>query len=132
RRASRSPRAGHLRHGHQDSGGVQSLRGLPRRHVGASGLGYRRPGQPTTDPRQVLTVEGGSPALIGTMLPLGSPTAGHKGFGLSMIVDVLAGVLTGSGFALGANSLDANIGHFFWALDITAFGSRDEFLARVD
>jgi len=24
------------------------------------------------------------------------------------------------------------IGHFFWAVDVTAFGPRDEFLARVD
>ena len=63
------------------------------------------------------------------MLPLGSPTAGHKGFGP---VGVLAGVLTGSGFALGASTLDAKIGHFFWALDVTAFGPRDESLARVD
>jgi LDH2 family malate/lactate/ureidoglycolate dehydrogenase len=35
------------------------------------------------------------------MAPLGSPPAPHKGFGLALLVDVLAGVLSGSGFARG-------------------------------
>jgi ureidoglycolate dehydrogenase (NAD+) len=48
-----------------------------------SGWAIGPDGQPTTDP---------SSALAGAMLPM----AGHKGFGLAVIIDILAGCLTGS------------------------------------
>jgi LDH2 family malate/lactate/ureidoglycolate dehydrogenase len=58
------------------------------------------------------------------MAPLGNPHAPHKGFGLALFVDALAGVL--SGVASGAP------GTFLWALDVEAFLPRHEFLARMD
>jgi uncharacterized oxidoreductase len=45
-------------------------------------------GEPTTDPRDLY----GTPR--GAILPFGGE-AGHKGFGLSLMVDILAGALTG-------------------------------------
>jgi LDH2 family malate/lactate/ureidoglycolate dehydrogenase len=47
-----------------------------------------RDGAPTTDPKA---------ALEGIMLPVG----GHKGYGISFMMDILSGVLTGSSFATG-------------------------------
>jgi LDH2 family malate/lactate/ureidoglycolate dehydrogenase len=46
-------------------------------------------GQPSRDPDALF--EGG------TLLPLGSPSAGHKGYALIVLVDILAGLLSGGG-----------------------------------
>jgi LDH2 family malate/lactate/ureidoglycolate dehydrogenase len=86
------------------------------------GLIFDREGHPTTDPRKLL--EGG------LMAPLGNPHAPHKGFGLALFVDALAGVLSGAGFAGGVAS--GAPGNFLWALDVEAFLPRQEFLARMD
>jgi LDH2 family malate/lactate/ureidoglycolate dehydrogenase len=83
---------------------------------------FDRTGRPTTDPAAFL--DGG------LMAPLGSPHAPHKGFGLALFVDALAGVLSGAGFAQGV--ADGAPGNFLWALDIEAFVPRQEFLARID
>ena len=48
-------------------------------------------GRPTTDPNQLYT----DPP--GTLLPFGGATAGHKGGALWLLVDLLAGGLTGGG-----------------------------------
>ena len=59
----------------------------------------------------------------GTLAPLGSPHAPHKGFGLALFVDALSGVLTGA---------DTAPGNFLWALDPEAFMPREQFTARMD
>jgi LDH2 family malate/lactate/ureidoglycolate dehydrogenase len=79
-------------------------------------------GRPITDPGEFL--EGG------LMAPLGYPHAPHKGFGLALFVDALAGVLSGAGFARGVAA--GATGCFLWALDVEAFLPRQEFLARMD
>jgi LDH2 family malate/lactate/ureidoglycolate dehydrogenase len=81
-------------------------------------------GRPTTDPAAFLNG--------GLMAPLGSPAAPHKGFGLALVIDVLAGVLTGSLFARDLGDDPTATGNLFWALDPEAFMPRAEFLARVD
>ena len=86
------------------------------------GLIFDRLGQPTTDPAAFL--EGGS------LAPLGSPHASHKGFGLALLVDVLSGVLTGAEFGQGVAG--GAPGSFLWALDVEAFLPRAEFVARMD
>ena len=86
------------------------------------GIVLDRAGRPTTDPGELL--RGGS------MAPLGSPHAPHKGFGLGIFVDALAGVLSGAAFAGGV--ADGAPGSFVWALDVEAFLPRDEFLERID
>ena len=88
----------------------------------SSGIIFDAEGLPTTDPAAFF--EGGS------LAPLGSPEAPHKGFGLALIVDALAGVLGGGPFAQGVGRGPA--GNFLWALDVEAFGPREEFVARMD
>lgn len=77
-------------------------------------------GSPTTDPNDFVNG--------GLILPAG----GYKGYGLAMVVDALAGVLTGAGFALGGGVTKGKCGQFLWALDVELFMPRAEFAARVD
>jgi LDH2 family malate/lactate/ureidoglycolate dehydrogenase len=86
------------------------------------GLIFDRAGRPTTDPAEFF--EGGS------LAPLGSPHAPHKGFGLALFIDALSGVLSGAGFAQAVAT--GAPGNFLWALDVEAFLPRREFLARMD
>ncbi len=88
-------------------------------------------GQASRDPGQIL--EGGG------LFPLGGPeeTAGYKGYGLSAAVDILSGVLTGSGFlsdVLSATlrSDPCRVGHFVAAMHVDAFMDVEEFKGRMD
>jgi len=82
-------------------------------------------GEPTTDAHQALF--GG-----GFLRPMGD----HKGFGLALMMDILAGVLSGAGFGPTVTGLDEpgylHVGHFFLALDIAAFMDVEAFLDRMD
>jgi hydroxycarboxylate dehydrogenase B len=49
-------------------------------------------GNPTTDPGDFYGPHG---ELLGTMLTLGSPRFGYKGYGLSMMTEILGGILGG-------------------------------------
>ncbi|MEA2949826.1 MAG: hypothetical protein QOI40_5156 [Alphaproteobacteria bacterium] len=80
-------------------------------------------GTPTNDPA-VLFAE---PA--GSILPLGGIEAGHKGYGLGMMIEVLSGCLTGYGRAAGAHGWSAAV--FVLAIDPGAFGGREAYLAQV-
>jgi LDH2 family malate/lactate/ureidoglycolate dehydrogenase len=69
----------------------------------------------------------------------GVPIAEHKGYGLAMVMEVLAGVLTGAGFCFdhGRETVrdegkKPNLGHFFLAINPTLFMGLDQFTARVD
>lgn len=72
-------------------------------------------------------------ALDGAVLPMG----GAKGSGLSMAIDILAGVLTGAGFGPSVRNMyddwenPQNVGHFFIALDIEHFMALETFKARI-
>jgi LDH2 family malate/lactate/ureidoglycolate dehydrogenase len=79
-------------------------------------------GQPITDPGEFLKG--------GLLTPLGYPLVPYKGFGLALLIDVLAGVLAGAGFARGVAT--GAPGNFLWALDVEAFLPRQEFLDRID
>jgi LDH2 family malate/lactate/ureidoglycolate dehydrogenase len=74
-----------------------------------------RGGKATTDPKA---------ALDGFLLPFG----GYKGYGLALIVDLLAGVLSGASYLTHVNSwLDdpdkpGNLGHFFVLIDTRVLG----------
>ena len=82
-------------------------------------------GNPTTDPAE---------ALKGFLLPM----AGPKGYGIAVVMEILAGVLSGSdtGIHLGSiyNDLEhpQDCGNFFMAIDLNAFGDVDEFKKRMD
>jgi LDH2 family malate/lactate/ureidoglycolate dehydrogenase len=84
-----------------------------------------RQGQPLTDPKR---------AEQGFLMPIG----GYKGYGLAMIVGLLAGTLNGA--AMGSEVIDfnhddttvTNTGQAILVIDPDAFGEVDAFKARVD
>ena len=78
-------------------------------------------GSPATDPAALYAG--------GTLLPLGG-REGHKGYGLSLLVDLLGGVLSGAG--AGLMTREVGNGLFIQVTDPEAFGPRAEFLARVE
>lgn len=81
-----------------------------------------RDGRATTDPKS---------ALDGFLLPIG----GHKGYGLALLVDLLAGLLSDAAYLTRVKSwVDApdepqNLGHFFILIDCKRLGS-PQWLAR--
>ncbi|MFC5497601.1 Ldh family oxidoreductase [Caenimonas terrae] len=84
-----------------------------------------RLGQPLTDPKR---------AEEGFLMPIG----GYKGYGLALIVGLLAGTLNGA--AMGSEVIDfnkddtstTNTGQAILAIDLSAFGDVAAFKARVD
>src|SRR5207302_4551819 len=90
-------------------------------------LGYALDGQgrPTTDPKA---------ALAGVVLPIG----GYKGSGLSMLMDILGGVISGAAFAGGVADQykvydrPQDVGHFFLALKPDLFIPEADYRARMD
>jgi len=94
------------------------------------GWGVDKNGAVTTSPSEVL--KGGA------LLPLGGSDImrGYKGYGLGLMVDIFSGVLSGAAFGpeVGAPGRDApaNVGHFFAAIDISAFRDPQAFKADLD
>lgn len=84
-----------------------------------------RNGDPLTDPAR---------ASEGFLLPIGGP----KGYGLSLIFGILAGVLNGAAFGRDVIDFNAdaktvtNTGQMILALDIAAFADPDAFKADID
>ena len=78
-------------------------------------------GRPTTDPDEY-----GRGAVV---LPLGGPE-GHKGYGLSAMVEVLSGILPGLGFGVEPSGRH-NDGCFMAVFDVEAFTPRDAFKKQV-
>jgi len=99
-------------------------------------------GSPTTETVQVLANFKGKKQGGGGLLPLGGAgelLGGHKGYGLSLMVDVLCGVLSGAAYANlvypktpEGKPLPSNIGHFFGAWRVDAFRPVGEFKAAMD
>jgi len=83
-----------------------------------------RDGEPLTDPNKKSE---------GFLLPIGGP----KGFGLSVAIGLMAGVLNGSAFGSDVvdftndTSSETNTGQFVMALDIAAFGLADAFADKA-
>ena len=88
-----------------------------------------RDGKPLTDPKR---------ADEGVLLPLGGLEAGYKGYGLALVIGLLAGTLNGA--AMGSGVVDfnkeqaatTNTGQAIVAIDVAAFGDVTAFKARVD
>jgi len=81
-------------------------------------------GSATTDPSVLFTEP------KGTLLPLGGLDAGHKGYGLALLVEALTAGLTGHGRADPPEGWGATI--FVQALDPEAFGGHALFLRQMD
>ncbi|ATW26681.1 Ldh family oxidoreductase [Candidatus Formimonas warabiya] len=83
-------------------------------------------GNVTTDPNEAL--DGG--ALL--------PFSGPKGYSFALAVDILAGILMGSGFGEDVKSPfndflnQQKVGHMFMAINISAFTNLEKFLANVE
>jgi L-2-hydroxycarboxylate dehydrogenase (NAD+) len=88
-------------------------------------------GRPTTDP---------AAAFEGALLPLGGveETGGHKGYGLTLLVDILTGVLSGSTAApliaplFSTEGGEADLGQLFMAIDPEAIDEPGAFERRLE
>lgn len=95
-----------------------------RREAIPVGWAISADGRPTTDPQA---------AIDGIILPM----AGHKGYAIAVVMDMLSGVLSGSAFLSGVHgpyeteSL-SGAGHFVIAMNIEAFQPLAEFNARME
>ena len=78
-------------------------------------------GNPTTDPDDLKRG--------GALLPLGGPE-GHKGYGLSVMVEILSGILTGLGYGYDTSGRH-NDGCFMAVFNVEAFRPLDEFKREV-
>jgi len=97
-------------------------------------------GEPTTSPAEVL--RNLAERRGGGIMPLGGigeEHGGHKGYGLSALVDILCGVLPGAGYLdhiylkdEAGRPLLANVGHLFGALRVDLFRPLPDFLAAMD
>ncbi|WP_050468902.1 Ldh family oxidoreductase [Herbaspirillum chlorophenolicum] len=81
-------------------------------------------GNPSRDPA-VLAAD-----PPGTILPLGGLSAGHKGFGLAVLIEALTGGLSGFGRADPPAGWGATV--FMSLYDPSAFGGKDDFLRQMD
>lgn len=81
-------------------------------------------GVPTSDPQA---------ALAGFLQPI----AGHKGYGLSVMVDLFAGVLSGASYLDRVSSWSTDpedpqgLGHFFIVINTAVLGPKDELHSRT-
>jgi len=66
----------------------------------------------------------------GAILPLGGDLVGYKGFGLGLVVEVMAGILSGAGCACEADKKGNGV--FFEVINIEDFMPIDEFKNRID
>ena len=87
------------------------------------GWAINQAGEPTTDPQE---------AIDGIILPM----AEHKGYAIAAMVDMMSGVLTGSGFLSAVHSPyktaeKSNCGHLMIAMDISKFQPLEQFHARM-
>ncbi len=88
------------------------------------GWALTKVGEPTTDPAE---------ALQGILLAIG----GYKGYGITLMVDLLTGVLTDSNYGPRVKGIDqgveaAGIAHSFMAINLAAFTDVAAFKARMD
>lgn len=92
-----------------------------------------RDGRPVTDAGVAL--QAAWEGTGGGLTPLGGTreSGGHKGYGLSMMVQILSSALSGGSLsAVRADGDPDNIGHFFLALDPAVFRPDGGFLDDVD
>ncbi len=99
------------------------------RRKGASipaGWAVDEDGNPITDPNDYW--KGGALNPLGSTPELSS----YKGYGLAVMVDILAGVLSGVGYGATLSSEERISGFFFAAIRIDSFRPIDEFKAMMD
>lgn len=85
----------------------------------SEGLVVDAEGDATTDPRDFY--DGGA------LLPFG----GHKGYGLGLVADLVAGLFSGTGSA-SSPDYDGTFGTVLIAIDVEPFLPREEFVSQVE
>lgn len=101
--------------------------------IAASKQGKSIPADWALDPEGNPTTDAAA-ALAGTVLTM----AGHKGYALALMVELLSSVLSGSAIGPDIGSMykhldrKQDVGHFFCLLDIGAFMDVGQFIRRVD
>ena len=80
-------------------------------------------GEPSDDPAVLFNEP------KGTILPLGGLDSGHKGYGLSLLVEALTGGLSGHGRADPKEGWGATV--FLQVIDPGAFGGREAFVRQT-
>ena len=91
----------------------------------ADGLALDANGRPTNDPKV---------ALNGSIIPIGA----HKGYGLTLFIEILAGLLGGSPYfgvkrdQVANHVRDLGIGHFFMAIDPSRFMPLEHFKEAIN
>jgi LDH2 family malate/lactate/ureidoglycolate dehydrogenase len=93
------------------------------------GLVIDSEGNSMTDPDEILEalLEGKA-----SLLPLGGvgeATGGHKGYGYCTVVEILSAALSGAAFL--KNITGVNAGHFFIAINVSAFTDLEDFKKRT-
>ncbi len=91
-------------------------------------------GNPVTDPDVALKGFGTGECALAPLGGIGEDLAGYKGYGYATVVEVLSAALQGGSFLKALNGFDADgnkrpyhLGHFFIAIDISAFCPVEEF-----
>jgi len=84
-------------------------------------------GMPTTNPADLYSEP--LPPIGQNLAGAQLPAAGHKGYGLAVAADILAGGLTGSGCG---TDVKAGNGVFIQAINIESFGSVSEYEKRIE
>lgn len=88
------------------------------------GVAINKSGLPTTDAKE---------ALEGILLPFGGP----KGYGMSLVIDIMAGIMTGSNHGKVITSLygdmehPQNIGHYALVVNIGDFIDLEDYLTEM-
>jgi uncharacterized oxidoreductase len=91
-----------------------------RKEMAPPGIMLDGHGEPSTDPRRYYTDPPGSLLTAG----------GHKGYGLSLAVEILAGILSGTG-AAGAAAVPFRNGTLIICLDVGRFVPLEDFHRQV-
>lgn len=102
--------------------------------IAAKTLGKTIPDNWLVDADGVPTTDPGAYLLGGSLLPM----AGHKGYGLALLVEVLTSVLTGAGITRDVKSWGNELssptqtGHAFIAINVGSIMPIEEFKTRMD
>jgi LDH2 family malate/lactate/ureidoglycolate dehydrogenase len=93
-----------------------------------------RDGSTETDPAKALAGLTKGTSALAPLGGLGEDTAGYKGYGYATVVEILSAALQQGQFLKALNGFDAGgkkipyrLGHFFIAVDISAFVELDKF-----
>jgi LDH2 family malate/lactate/ureidoglycolate dehydrogenase len=90
-------------------------------------------GNPKTDPHQVLIDLVNGTAALTPLGGIGEDLGGYKGYGYATVVEILSAALQGGSYLkmlLGIENgkrVPYHLGHFFMAIDVTAFTELDDF-----